>query len=288
MIKERQWIEVHLPLNSSSLEALSALLFAEGAEGLEEKEDEIIVYFPRQSWNNETKFLLVDKLKQIRPEYNRKELEEHIVREENWNEAWKENFKTFHLTERLVIAPEWEKYKPAASETLIIISPKMAFGTGHHETTQLILEIMEERLHEEQSVLDAGTGSGILAIYAAKKGASPVVAFDTDPLAIENLRENAELNGVKNKINAILGTLKQVPVRQFDLIIANINRNVLLDLAASFSEYQKKNGFLLLSGILEADVGLIKEKYEKRHYQLIGQKSKNEWRALIFQWKGNG
>jgi len=285
---ERQWIEIHLPLSGSLLEVFSALLFAEGAEGLEEKEDEIIVYFPRQSWNNDIKFSLMDKMKQIRPDFDRQEFEERLIREENWNEAWKENFKTFHLTEQIVIAPEWEKYKPGISETLITISPKMAFGTGHHETTRLILELMEEHLQKGMSVLDAGTGSGILAIYAAKRGAHPVAAFDTDPLAIENLYENAELNGVKDQVNAILGTLDKVPKQHFDLIIANINRNVLLDLAVSFAEYQGRNGILLLSGILNSDVETIKESYKNAHYHLIGQKNKNEWQALIFRWTGNG
>ncbi len=285
---EKKWMEIRLPLSKVQLEAVSALLFAAGAEGLEERDNETVIYYPQHRWTNDIKLLLIGQLKSLLPEFNAKVIEEKLIREEDWNEAWKENFKTFHLTERIVIAPEWEKYKPAEFETLITISPKMAFGTGHHETTQLILELMEEYLQQEQSVLDAGTGSGILAIYAAKQGAHPVVAFDTDPLAIENLYENAKLNGVEKKITAILGTLQQVPKRKFDLIIANINRNVLLDLAASFARFQKENGIIILSGILTPDSGIIKEVYEKAHYRLLGQKTKNEWCAMIFKCKGCG
>ncbi|HID38164.1 MAG TPA: 50S ribosomal protein L11 methyltransferase [Calditrichaeota bacterium] len=285
MTSERQWVEIHLPLSSNCLEILSALLFAEGAEGLEERKNDVVVYFSRQRWNNDLKISLMEKLKQIQSGLNIQILEERLIREENWNEAWKENFKTFRLTERIIITPEWEEYKPGADETLIIINPKMAFGTGHHETTQLILELMDEYLQQEQSVLDAGTGSGILAIYAAKQGAYPVVAFDTDPLAIENLAENAELNGVLQHITAILGTLEQTPKRHFDLIVANINRNVLLDLAESFAEFQSEKGVLLLSGILKSDSGIVRKIYEKAHYRFIGQKNKNEWIAMVFQRK---
>ena len=288
MNASKNWIELHLPLSGDMLERVSALLFSLGADGLEEKEGETVVYFPREKWTNETRLLLTSRLEQILPGYEKKKWKEQIIKEENWNEAWKEYFKTFHLTERIVIAPDWSTYQPEEDESLIIISPKMAFGTGHHETTQLILEWLENNLKPGMRVLDAGTGSGILAIYAAQNGAHSVTAFDVDPLATENAAENARLNNVEDRIAIYKGGLEQVPLTQYDLILANINRNVLLDLAGPFGRYLKKNGLLLLSGILKQDEEILRTVYEKSGYRMKSKHSKGEWLALLFQRQSNG
>jgi len=158
----------------------------------------------------------------------------------------------------------------------------MAFGTGHHETTQLILDLMEDLIVPEMAVLDAGTGSAILAIYAALKGAN-VIAFDNDPDAIENGEENCGLNSVSSNINLFCTDLSGIKTEIYDLIIANINRNVLLDLATPFLDYSASGKLLLLSGLLESDRETILKKYNHAGWELQKGKQKGEWVALLMK-----
>ncbi len=278
------WIKIKINIHPENLETVSPGLFNLGAEGVEEKDNRIIVYFKHGNWNPEINKKLSELLKRELPELGNIELNAAEIPTEAWNEKWKENFKPFKISEDLMIYPDWEPLPFTKDIDIIVISPKMAFGTGHHETTRLILEIIPQYLQEHLNVLDAGTGSGILAIYSIIKGAAHVTAYDFDPLATENTVENIRLNHVEDKISVITGELDDVPKKNYDLILANINKNILIDISGKLHEYIMNNGILILSGLLREDYEQIISVYNK-NWQLIDHKAKNEWIALVFKPK---
>jgi ribosomal protein L11 methyltransferase len=278
------WIKIEININPQCLEDLSPAFFALGAEGVEEKGEFIIVYFDNKNWYNGTEEKIFNMIKDKFPRLKNIKIEVVGIPTEAWNEKWKENFKPFKITDELMIYPDWEVVPDNSEMDIITISPKMAFGTGHHETTSLILEIMPKYLKKDMSILDAGTGSGILAIYAVLKGAANVTAYDFDPVATENCIENISLNNVENKITVITGELEDTPQKKYDMILANINKNVLIGMAETISNYMIDNGVLILSGLLGEDSEQMVSLYEKQ-WKLIEHRAKNEWITLVFKLK---
>lgn len=274
------WIEIIVENPPYILEEISSFLFEMGCSGIEEGDKSFKIYFAENDWNDQLKERLIHLCvnKNI-PELN---ISLNIIKTENWNENWKENFKVFHLGENIIIQPDWANYQSKKNEYVITIAPKMAFGTGHHETTQLILKRLEKEMKAGLSVLDAGTGSGILAIYCALLKASKIVAFDNDPVAIENATENLALNGVLDKINLLSANLYDIKEEQFDLIIANINKNILIEFSSHFANYANSGTKLILSGLLDTDKKEIIECYEKNKWIHKNCDQLNEWISLQF------
>ncbi len=277
---ETKWIEIEVNLPPQRLEQLASYLFALGAEGITEQETSFVVYFPEQEWTNE-KWQMVQSLCRNMDAQVSFSLGE--VEAENWNENWKRHFKPLTVGEHCVVVPEWERDFPAEGRHKIIISPKMAFGTGHHETTRLILSLLPDYVQQGMRVLDAGTGSGILAIHAIQLGAASVFAFDTDPAAIENAQENIALNRCSDVIETAVGGLQDVSHGPFALILANINRNVLLDLARDLFNRAGSGATLILSGLLESDSEMVRRAYETTGWRHKEERQMGEWMALVFE-----
>ena len=173
---------------------------------------------------------------------------------EDWSEAWKAHYQPMRIGEGLLIRPLWIEMAPAPGETVIALDPGMAFGTGTHPTTQLCLEALERLIAPAQDVLDLGTGSGILAIAAAKLGARQVLALDIDPLAVSATAENARANGVGEKIIAQCGSLECVlgGARRFDLVTVNILARVIMQLTElGLGEIVRPGGAAIFSGIID-------------------------------------
>ena len=275
-----KWIEIKITMPTEHLETISSYLFALGSSGLLEGKEDFTVYFPQENWIPESYVLLRSFCETLYPEVQFSLSE---VEAENWNENWKKNFHPFHLTENCVIVPDWEKEYDAAGAYKIIISPKMAFGTGHHETTRLILLLLPDFVNEGTKVLDAGTGSAILSIYAAQLGAAQITAFDPDPDAVENALENIQLNNLESRISARIAVLDQIEEKDFDLILANINRNVLLQLAEPFTTYLRPGGTLILSGLLEQDFEKVNQTYSAAGWNLQRKEQLGEWLALVYK-----
>lgn len=277
---QEKWLEIKVGLSPRHLETIASYLFALGSDGLVERETDFSVYFPESVWNSETLAMLKSICTSIDPKAR---LCVSQIETENWIENWKENFRPLKLTDSCCIVPDWEKDFDSGAAHKIIISPKMAFGTGHHETTQLLLMLLPDYLKPDMSVMDAGTGSGILAVHAVQLGASHVLAFDNDPVAIENALENVQLNQMENKIEAVVADLQQFKGTKFDLILANINRNVLLGFADEFSSSLYPGGILLLSGLLKTDYEAISKVYAEAGWTEIGQQQRGEWLALGYR-----
>ncbi len=207
--------------------------------------------------------------------------------DEDWNSKWKAQFKPFHITPHLVIKPTWEDHSPADDDKVIEIDPGMAFGTGHHASTKLALEFIESLFLDHhttpQSVLDVGTGTGILAMAATLFGAENVLAVDNDPEAVLVAQDNIALNRLSNTIQAADQRLETIS-EQYDLVVANIIHDTLVELAPQLSSRVKSNGLLILAGILSgtqcdnickvyAELGL--------HCQEI--RTEGEWSSILLK-----
>ena len=278
-----RWISVTVLAAPFYLEALSASLFAAGAEGIKEEDNQFTIFFADQTWNQDLYLLLLKWFKEVIPDFDESRLVIETRQQENWLEKWKQGFKPFKVGKRIVVLPDWEDYRPAAAEIFLKIAPKMAFGTGHHETTQLCLQAMERYYQPDMRLLDAGTGSGILSIFAAKLGGRQILGIDNDPQAIENARENAELNGVTDHVQFEVRDVQQLASGNFDFIVANINRNVLLKIAGGLVRALAQNGLLALSGILKTDQELVEKTYGQKGLTLLECNGLKEWLALIFK-----
>jgi ribosomal protein L11 methyltransferase len=203
----------------------------------------------------------------------------------DWNAEWEASIEPLRITDDLVISPSWklDEAKQLGAKHLMIVDPKMSFGTGHHETTRLCLRAVDAMDIRGKSVLDIGTGSGVLAMYALMKGAKNAVGIDTDVWSIENAEENrAKNNFTKSQFDIRAGEL-QVSVGSeelFDLIFANIHRNVLLAIPQAIRSHLKPQGIAILSGLLIYDAPEVLAAFEASGFTLDEQLQENEWVAL--------
>jgi ribosomal protein L11 methyltransferase len=200
------------------------------------------------------------------------------IKQENWNKQWEDNFEPVHINDQCVIRAHFHDDFPN-KEYELIITPKMSFGTGHHETTSLVINEMFGINFLGRSVLDVGSGTGVLAILASKLGASSLVGIDFDQWAYKNSVENAELNSVSN-INFIHGDADVIGDANFDVILANINRNIILQDLEAYVGAMNEKSQILLSGFLKEDIPLILERSEQLGLELVVSKHKNKWQML--------
>jgi len=200
-----------------------------------------------------------------------------------WKDTWKEYFKPFNITEKIVIKPSWEEYVPQKDELVIEMDPGMAFGTGTHETTKMCAVLGEKYIRENDKVLDLGCGTAILGILAAKLGASSVLAVDIDEAAVKTARQNVKNNGETDKIKVIRGTLNDVPEEAFDLIFINIIADVILEISKDIKKYVKSGTYIILSGIIKDRKAEVKNKYIDLGFVLIDEFNMGEWEAMAFR-----
>lgn len=201
------------------------------------------------------------------------------IAQQNWNEQWEKSFDPIFVDEKCMIRAPFHE-KPTDNVIDIIIEPKMSFGTGHHETTHLIVSRLLNLDLTDKTVLDMGCGTGILAILAKKRNCGKVLAIDNDEWAYTNSVENCERNSVD--IEVVLGDVNQIKSNKFDVIIANINRNILLRDMHFYADAFNINGLLLLSGFFSIDKEVLTEEANKLGLTLTFENTKNEWTMLEF------
>ena len=205
-----------------------------------------------------------------------------LVDGDDWIDVWKKHFRPIHLG-AIVVVPEWIEYAPAPNEQVVLLDSNMAFGTGEHETTSMCVELMQEYITPSSVCIDVGCGSGILGISAIKLGAEKAYLTDIDPIAVESSLHNAKLNGVDDKTVVAHSNLLENTDVQGDVMMANITGEVLKMLAPSIPKNLKKDGVLILSGIIESRLDMVKQAYEAVGMQVIFEKRKGEWFALVLK-----
>jgi len=205
----------------------------------------------------------------------------NTIEKQNWNAVWESNYDPIRISNQVFIRANFHESEPGYAME-IVINPKMSFGTGHHETTFLMTQALFEIELQAKSVLDAGTGTGILAIVASKLGATDVKGFDIDPWSIENAIENATLNQCE-EIIFVEGTIVNESLKKYDVLLANINRNILLAEMQEYSDRILSGGILLLSGFYTEDVPMIVTSALENGLVFMSQLEKNRWTCLKFK-----
>jgi len=207
--------------------------------------------------------------------------EENDIPYKNWNEVWESNFEPLEISDQCYVRATFHQPRPEFQYE-IVIDPKMAFGTGHHQTTAMMMQWMLEEDFKDKAVLDMGCGTGILAILASKLGARDIMAIDYDPLCYESTLENAGLNTISN-IQASCGSKDAIPDSKFDIILANINRNILLDQMDKYAAVLYDGGSIFFSGFYEGiDLDMIREKAGQLNLAYQGHKTDKSWVAAKF------
>jgi ribosomal protein L11 methyltransferase len=204
------------------------------------------------------------------------------VAEKNWNVEWESNFDPIIVEDQCLVRATFHKIAKKYPYE-IIIDPKMAFGTGHHATTYLMLSWQLEIDHQGKVVMDAGCGTGILSVMAHQRGAAEILAFDNNEWAVENSQENFVINAC-DQIRLFQRTVAEVDkAEKFDIILANINRNVLLEEMDDYAQLLHPNGTLLLSGFFQEDAPLIIKKALKTGLKVVGKRIKDRWCSILLQ-----
>ncbi len=261
-----------LPLQTA-IEILIAQLGAVGFESFTEQEKGVIAYIQEQDWNPEmlTHIQILDS-NDVQISYTKENIQQI-----NWNSEWEKHFEPIEVDGLIGVRAPFHKNPELKYD--IVIEPKMSFGTGHHETTHLMLQHLLYMDLKNKSVLDMGCGTGILAIFAHMKGAQPIDAIDIDAWCYENTLENIDKNHCSN-INAYQGDASLLKEQKYDVIIANINRNILINDIPHYTRCLEKNGQLLLSGFYSEDIPVIKKSLDQHQLVIEQQLLKNNWVAL--------
>jgi len=248
--------------------------------GFEQLDNELIAYVEKRRFNDSNREH-IEQLTALFPDCSFREMDE--IEEQNWNESWEKTIQPQTIGSFLV-KPTWSDTQPEGGQILLEIDPKMAFGTGYHATTRLALRQLSSINCSGMKVMDAGTGTGILGIAAIKKGATQVVGFDTDPWSENNAVENTYINGVQSQFAVRFGGIEQIEENEvFDLSLANINRNVILEILEFLSKHTKPGGDIVITGLLDTDEETIRGKIETLPVSVSEIAKEDEW--ILFHLK---
>ena len=256
-------------------EMLIAQLGYIGFESFVENENGVVAYIQKKEWNsNKVEDLYLLNSNEFNITFKHSEIEQT-----NWNKEWEKNFNPIQVNGQVSIRAPFHE-NPSLNFD-IVIEPKMSFGTGHHETTHMMVQHLLALDLKNKKVLDMGCGTGILAIFAEMKGAQPTDAIDIDSWCYENSLENVQRNGCKH-INVLEGDSSLLKGKEYDVVIANINRNILLSDMKIYTDCLSENGVLLLSGFYKEDISIIESEVIKYGLVLDKMIQKNNWVALKY------
>lgn len=264
----------------SNSEIILGLLIAYPFESFEEHDGYMIAYIPEDACDEHTHNAIHETINRFDVEYAVQTIEP-----QNWNALWEASFEPVIVDDFCVVRADFHE-KPDNIKYDIVINPKMAFGTGHHETTYMMMAAMKDLDMVNRSVFDYGCGTGILAVLASKMGSNPIDAIDIEDESYENSIENSALNGVDN-IKVVCSDLEGFKSKKYDIILANINRNVLLTSAEELYVRLNESGILLISGILDVDEELVTKKYLSSNFQVTKVHSRGYWRCIELYKKSN-
>lgn len=298
------WLEVSVECDGEAAEAVSEVLqpLAHGngvvleqrgdlsaeEEGALEPQITVKIYLPGDKDTPELRQGIREAIYYLGRLYPIPEPQFRKLEDKDWAEAWKEHYHPFRVGKRLWIQPSWQEAGEGlqADDVVLTLDPGMAFGTGLHPTTQMCLQALEEYVQEGMRVLDVGTGSGILAIAAARLGAVEVLAIDTDPLSVEATVENAAQNGVADRIEVRQGTLSDlshIQAQGWDIVVVNILAPVIISMLENDAllEYVAPQGYLLLSGIIDTQSEAVQSTLQAAGGRVDGTLTIRDWVALV-------
>ncbi len=257
-------------------EILIAELGYAGFESFVETEEGVCAYIQKDEWNTD----ILDEINILNSEEFTIELTFSEIEQINWNSEWEKNFAPIEVDGKCTVRAPFHPKKNFEYE--IVIEPKMSFGTGHHETTFMMLQFILENDCKNKSVLDMGCGTAVLAILAEMRGASKLDAIDIDEWCFENSMENIQRNNSEN-ISVFLGDASLLSGKKYDVVLANINRNILLNDLEIYRESLNAQGELYLSGFYKEDLPIIAETCNKLGFTFVESKEKNKWVAAKFK-----
>lgn len=266
---------LNIEIDQAQYELVSAWLSQLPFESFYEDDDKLVAYYIKEQISDQDIKDCIASMSHL----GDANYDIETIENKNWNAEWESSFQPVNIENQICIRADFHPKEEGIKHD-IIINPKMAFGTAHHETTYMMMQEMLPLEMENKKIWDYGCGTSILAILAAQKGATTIVANDYDVNSVENSKENFKLNNLED-IDVRHGEIDVIEENDFDIILANINRKVLTDTAESMSAKLRENGTLLMSGILESDKELIVTTYQGL-LTLVSVQQKGEW--LCFKW----
>jgi ribosomal protein L11 methyltransferase len=278
----RLHIELTVGAESTAFDTMTGALSLEGFDGFWEDGKSLRAYIPQERWVPERLEGLRRTLTGITNDLSLPppSLTLAPIADQNWNRAWEETVRPIRVTGRIVVAPTWHPFQGGPADIVLTIDPKMSFGTGYHESTRLMLALMERHLTSGARVLDAGTGTGILAIAALKLGAASAIGFDIEEWSFENALENGRLNGVAARFEVRRGDLGAVPESGFDIVAANIQKNVIEEMLPGLVARLAPGGTILLSGLLAGDRDAMASTLAREGLTSAEELHEEEWIAF--------
>jgi len=296
----KSWLEASVQVDGEAAEAVSEVFNRYGRGGAVLSADfgddvrrlspgstavvTVKTYLPLDEEGRKTRRRIEEALWHLSQIYPFPAPEFRELAEDDWANAWKNHFHVLQIGQRIVVKPSWQEYQPRPDEVVIELDPGMAFGTGLHPTTRMCLQALEEHLKPGAKVLDLGTGSGILAIAAAKLGAGSVLALDNDPLAVKAARANARANGVQNLVSVELGSLDKA-TEEFELVLVNILARVIIELAAQgLVDRVRPTGLMIAAGIIEEQEAEVAAALRERGLEIVERRQEKDW-VLVGGWR---
>ena len=293
------WIEIKLRVDGESAEAVAEVLQRYGHQGVSIEQDgieqgkwddgdivpladklTIRAYIPADERAEDSKIRLENALGHMSMMYPMPKPEYIAVKETDWAEAWKTHYHPIRIGKNLLIRPLWIDVELQSDDIELALDPGMAFGTGTHPTTQLCLIALEERVQPAMRILDLGCGSGILSIAAVKLGAKSLLATDIDPIAVKATKENAEQNGVSEKITAEVGSLADLisTSQQFDLIVVNILARIIIEMCAQgLGQVVRPGGIAIFSGIIDTQIDDVEQALRETGLEPYQRRQQGDW-----------
>ncbi len=281
------FLEITISANQEQRDLLIPTMVELGCLGFQETDNSLLCYIDKSRWSDEKNKLFKERLGNLLQTISSNAVPSfREFADKDWNEEWEKTIQPIEVGDTLVIKPSWCEYAGSGNRIIIQIDPKMSFGTGYHETTRLTLRLIEKYLTPACSMLDVGTGTGILAIAAIKLGARSAIGIDNDEWSIDNAQENVHANRVDGAIKISSQNIQELHGSEYDLVTANLTLNTNIEFMREFKRLLQKDGILLLSGLLSSDENNMILELAKNNFIVLEIVRENEWIAIAAKIPG--